>query len=120
MSRGRNAPRVGVDIEHDFKAEYEGVFGALPPLDDPMQYPQLTALQTGCQPQGVDPNPFCDGSWHGYPGDGAEWDGLTSAQQSAVNRVVVNVGKAVGAYERLLTCGPGRFDAASYAAAVPG
>jgi cytochrome c peroxidase len=45
------------------------------------------------------------------PGDGAEFDGMAAADQEAVTRVVVNVGKALGAYERLLTCGPGRFDA---------
>ena len=27
-----------------------------------------------------------------------------------MTRVVVNFGKALGAYERLLTCGPGKFD----------
>jgi cytochrome c peroxidase len=47
----------------------------------------------------------------GSPGDGSAFDGMTPADQTAVTRVVVNVGKAIGAYERLLTCGPGRFDA---------
>ena len=30
--------------------------------------------------------------------------------QDAVTRVMVNVGKALGAYQRLLSCGPSRFD----------
>jgi cytochrome c peroxidase len=45
------------------------------------------------------------------PGDGAEYDGMSVADQDAVTRVVVNLGKALGAYERKLSCGPGRFDA---------
>jgi cytochrome c peroxidase len=44
------------------------------------------------------------------PGDTAEFDGLTPADQDAVTGVVVNMGKALGAYERLLSCGPSRFD----------
>jgi cytochrome c peroxidase len=47
---------------------------------------------------------------HGIPGDGAEFDGLAPADQEAVTEVVVNIGKALGAYQRLLDCGPGRFD----------
>jgi cytochrome c peroxidase len=48
---------------------------------------------------------------HGIPGDKAEFDGLQSDQdRDAVTRVVVNMGKALGAYERLLTCGQSRFD----------
>ena len=45
------------------------------------------------------------------PGDMAEFDSMTQADQDAVTQVVVNAGKALGAYERLLSCGPGRFDA---------
>jgi cytochrome c peroxidase len=44
------------------------------------------------------------------PGDGAEYDTLQSQDRTEVTRVVVNMGKALGAYERLLTCGPSRFD----------
>jgi cytochrome c peroxidase len=36
---------------------------------------------------------------------------MSASDQEAVTRVVVNVGKALGAYQRLLTCGKGRFDA---------
>jgi cytochrome c peroxidase len=45
------------------------------------------------------------------PGDHAEYDGMSADDQDAVTRVVVNLGKALGAYERKLSCGPGRFDA---------
>jgi len=93
------------------RPEYEAIFGALPPLDDTARFPALSAQITGCQPTTVDPPPTCNGTSHGLPGDGTEFDGLAAADQQAVTRVVANVGKALGAYERLLTCGPGRFDA---------
>jgi len=44
------------------------------------------------------------------PGDAAEYDGMARADQAAVTQVVVNVGKALGAYQRLLSCSQGRFD----------
>jgi cytochrome c peroxidase len=94
-----------------YRAEYEAIFGALPPLDDAARFPALGADLAGCHPTGVDTKLTCEGTMHGIPGDGAEFDRLAPADQDAVTRVVVNVGKAIGAYERLLSCGPGRFDA---------
>jgi cytochrome c peroxidase len=94
-----------------FKDEYEAVFGPLPPLDDTARFPPLSATETGCTPAGQEAYAVCDGAVHGAPGDGAEFDGLLPGDKDDVTRVVVNMGKAVGAYERLLTCGPGRFDA---------
>src|SRR6202000_2754367 len=64
---------------------------------------------TGCTPSGQ-ASPVCTGVIHGEPGDGAEYDGLSAENQQAVMRAVVNMGKAIGAYERLLTCGQSRFD----------
>jgi cytochrome c peroxidase len=93
-----------------YRADYEAIFGAMPPLDDATRFPQLTADETGCQPSTADTPPTCNGTRHGMPGDGAEFDALAPADQEAVTRVVVDMGKAIGAYERLLTCGPGRFD----------
>jgi cytochrome c peroxidase len=93
------------------RAEYEAVFGEMPALDDETLFPQLTAETTGCRHVDNGNPPACDGEKHGMPGDGAEFDGLSSELQDQVTRVVVNVGKAIGAYERLLACGPGRFDA---------
>jgi cytochrome c peroxidase len=93
-----------------YRADYETVFGALPPLDDSTRFPALDATLTGCQPSTVDPVPTCNGTEHGMPGDGAEFDGLSAADQDAVSEVIVNMGKALGAYERLLSCGPSRFD----------
>lgn len=93
-----------------YRTEYEAIFGAMPPLDDAQRFPQLTATQTGCHPSTKDTDPTCNGSEDGIPGDGAEFDALPVADQDLVTSVVVNAGKAIGAYERLLTCGPGRFD----------
>jgi cytochrome c peroxidase len=93
-----------------FKDEYEAVFGALPPLDDHLRFPPLSANVTGCQPSGNAVRAVCDGPVHGSPGDGAEYDQLSATDKDAVTRVVANLGKAIGAYERKLSCGPGRFD----------
>jgi cytochrome c peroxidase len=95
-----------------YRSDYEAVFGAMPALGDAARFPALAAADTGCQPMNpTDPAPACDGTFHGMPGDGAEYDGMTSMDQEAVTRVVVNAGKAIGAFERLLTCGVTPFDA---------
>jgi cytochrome c peroxidase len=99
-------------IYQRYESEYESVFGAMPLLGDATQFPPLAADVTGCIPQNrASPPPTCDGPFHGMPGDGAEFDGMTPANQSAVTAVVANAGKAIGAYERLLSCGQGAFDA---------
>jgi len=89
-----------------YRAGYEAIFGPLPPLDDAARFPPLDAKNAGCD-RPIRGAPTC----HGRPGDGAEYDGMSAADQDAVTRVVVNLGKALAAYERLLSCGPGRFDA---------
>lgn len=94
-----------------YKTDYETIFGALPPFDDTSRFPVISAESTGCTPTGTDTPPTCDGTQHGLPGDHAEFDALSAADQDAVTRVVVNTGKSIGAYERLLSCGAGRFDA---------
>lgn len=92
------------------RSDYEAIFGAMPPLGDTTRFPALSADKTGCQPSTADTQPTCNGTTHGMPGDHAEFDGLTPADQDAVTQVIANAGKALGAYERLLACGPGRFD----------
>ncbi len=94
-----------------YRGEYEALFGPMPPLDDATRFPALDAERTGCKPRIVDQSSTCNGVAHGIPGDGAEFDSLSPADQDAVTEVVVNLGKALGAYQRLLTCGPSRFDA---------
>jgi cytochrome c peroxidase len=94
-----------------YRPEYEAVFGPMPAFDDVLRFPPLIADLTGCQPSTVDPQLVCNGTEHGLPGDGAEFDALAKEDQDAVTEVVVNMGKALGAYERLLDCGASRFDA---------
>lgn len=99
-------------IYETYQAEYEAVFGPMPDLDDTTQFPPLAADLTGCLPPNrTNPPPICDGPFHGMPGDNAEYDGMTPANQTAVTQLVVNAGKAIGAFERELTCGPTPFDA---------
>lgn len=92
------------------RAEYEAIFGPMPPLDDPERFPPLTGVTTGCTAL-IENERRCAVPLHGVPGDGAEFDSMTPEDQDAVTEVVVHLGKALGAYERLLHCGPSRFDA---------
>jgi cytochrome c peroxidase len=94
-----------------YQSDYEAIFGPMPPMGDTARFPALSADVTGCQPSTADAPTTCDGTEHGMPGDHAEFDGMAPDDQAAVTRVVVNMGKALGAYERKLACGPGRFDA---------
>ena len=70
-------------IAERYAAEYEAAFGALPELD------------------GV--------PLRAKPGDEL-WETLAAEQQDAVQRVFVNVGKAIEAYERQIVCVDTRFD----------
>lgn len=90
-------------------AEYEALFGPLPPFDDESRFPALGASEVGCRR--LEDELTCPTPMRGAPGDGAEFDGLSPEDQNAVTRVVINTGKALGAYQRLLECGPSRFDA---------
>ena len=92
---------VAQQVARRYAARYEEIFGPLPQLSDGVRFPALDGAHTGCW----------EGACHGKPGDGAEYDALGAADQAAVTAVVLNAGKAIAAYERLLSCGPGRFDA---------
>jgi cytochrome c peroxidase len=77
-----------------YKAEYEAVFGAMPNLADTGRFP-------------LDGSPaFAE---QGLPAS-PSWTGMTAADQDAVNRVAVNWGKAVAAYQRRLVSGDSKFD----------
>jgi len=102
---------VAQQLSRFHRAEYEGIFGRLPEFNDPGEYPQIPATETGCRPAGPSPKAVCDGVIRGNPGDGGDFDNLPVAKQEAVTRAVVNMGKAIGSYERRLSCGQGRFDA---------
>ena len=92
-----------------YRGDYEAIFGALPPLDATARFPALAAATTGCVigQDSTTETYIC----HGVPGDGAEYDGMTTEDQIAVTRVMVNAAKAIAAYQRRLRCGPSRFDA---------
>jgi cytochrome c peroxidase len=109
---------VAQRIAQEYAEQYEAVFGAgtLAPLADEARFPPLTALTTGCRlaepvdhPRLEPPDPLY--TCHGMPGDGAEYDAMSSADQDLVTRIVINMGKAIAAFERQLGCGPSRFDA---------
>ncbi len=68
------------------RAEYESVFGSLPPLDKSQRFPPS-----------------------GKPGDPA-WEGMTPQDRDAVTRVFANVGKAIAAFERGLRVSPNALD----------
>ena len=99
---------VAQEVKRAFSEDYENIFGALPPLDDAARFPVLPPERAGCSAL---PSPLVTPTCYGRPGDQAEFDGMTPEDQDAVTRVVSNLGKALGAYLRKLTCGPSRFDA---------
>jgi len=84
---------VAQQVVRYYRAEYEGIFG---PIEDLSDLTQLDATDAGCTVLEEGPTPApCS-----KPAD----------NDPRIVRIVVNLGKAIQAYERLLTCGPGRFD----------
>jgi cytochrome c peroxidase len=75
-------------VAEHYADEYQAIFGSLP---------DLSAVPRHAAP--VDD-----------PGARAAWDGMSAAEQEAVTRVFVNVGKAIAAYERRIQYGASRFD----------
>jgi cytochrome c peroxidase len=109
---------VAERIAQQYAEKYQAVFGAgsLEPLSDEARFPPLTALTTGCRLTEPTDHPRLEPPdalyvCHGMPGDGAEYDGMSAADQDLVSRIVINMGKAIAAFERRLGCGPSRFDA---------
>ena len=99
---------VAEQIFRQHRAEYEAIFGALPPLDDASRFPALAPETTGC----IEVITLMGSKFtcRGLPGDGADYDGMTPDDQTLVTTVAVNATKAIAAYLRQLRCGPGRFD----------
>ena len=97
---------VAQQVATHFRATYETVFGDS--LSAIASLPPLAAEVTGCATFDRATNIGSD--CHGIPGDGAEYDSLSPADQDRVTRVVINIGKAIAAFERTLSCGPSRFD----------
>ena len=83
---------VAQQMERLYKADYERVFKeAFPDLSG---FPVIAPQDAGCKEVQATPTTSC-----------------AKPYDDRVNRVVVNFGKAMNAYLRKLTCGPGRFDA---------
>ena len=78
-------------IAKNYKAEYEAVFGSLPPLADAARFPAKAG-------------PVKDTAAH------AAWDRMRADDRDAITQVYVNMGKAIEAYERRLMPGTTRFD----------
>jgi cytochrome c peroxidase len=75
-------------VADSYAREYEQIFGALPDLS---RVPRSAG-------------PVAD------RGAASAWNALSSAQRDDVTRVFVNIGKAIGAYERRIEFGASRFD----------
>lgn len=99
---------VAEQIFRNHRADYEAIFGALPPLDDGTRFPALGPDSTGCVE--VSTTMGSRFACRGVPGDGADYDGMAPDDQALVTTVAVNAAKAIASYVRLLRCGAGRFD----------
>lgn len=77
-------------IEH-YQDEYSAIFGPLPDLSDDPAYP-AQASPAGSEEQK------------------AAWNKLSSGDQEAITQVIVNMAKAIAAYERTILPQPARFD----------
>jgi cytochrome c peroxidase len=77
-----------------YRAEYEALFGTLPPLQDTQRFPQHA------MPVPLDPREPLH----------VAWLAMTEADREAVNRVMANTGKALEAYQRKLLPQPAPFD----------
>ena len=75
----------------DYHAAYEAIFGALPDFSDAGRFPAAAG-------------PVSDPELH------RAWDNMAAADRDQCNRVFVNLGKSIAAYQRLLLPGPSRFD----------
>jgi len=75
----------------DYRKQYEDVFGALPDLGNKNRFPNMIG-------------PF------NTPENKKLWANMLASDQEVINTIFANIGKALAAYQRLLTPGPSRFD----------
>lgn len=85
---------VAQQIREHYQADYETLFGPMPDLE---RFAAIEAADAGCKTMPQDP------LGEGCPKEGHDDEDVT--------RVVANMGKAIAAYVRQLSCGPSRFDA---------
>lgn len=109
--REQNASRLFVaqQMYRRHRAEYEAIFGPMPPLDDAARFPELEPARGGCDLTSTPAGPVL--TCRGRPGDEAEFDAMSPEDRALVTEVAVSTAKAIAAYVRTLRCGPSRFDA---------
>ncbi len=94
MGSSRLAVAHVVHSDPLLREAYEALFGPLPQLDDLAHFP-------------AHGRPVPDDPDHPHA---RAWESMSAADQSAIDRVYANTGKAIAAYERLLVPGPSDFD----------
>ncbi|MBC7548979.1 MAG: cytochrome-c peroxidase [Polaromonas sp.] len=88
VEHGGTRARYAHVVQAHYREEYEALF---PPLPDLSRVPQ-------------------DAAPAGTPEQQQAWKGLDATTQTAVNRVFVNMGKAIAAFEKTLQHNESRFD----------
>ncbi len=91
VEHGFTRTQSAIVIIKYYKKEYEEVFGPLPELD-------IEHLPKNAKPSSEEPAAF------------KAWLSLTDAQKETINRIYVNMGKAIAAFVRTILPGPSRFD----------
>jgi len=84
-------------IYDKYKTDYEAAFGAMPDITDTGLFPPAGKPKPA--PTAANPNP-ADGPW----------EGMTAANKTIINRILVNYSKAIQAYMRLLVSREAPFD----------
>lgn len=97
---GSDRLAIAHHVARQWRADYEAIFGPLPPLHDAQRFP----------PHG---RPVALDRRHPLQ---VAWASMTAADQDAVTEVFVHVGQALEAYQRKLVPQPSPFD--RYVAAV--
>jgi len=97
LEHGITRTRCAQIIAENYKYEYEKVFGPLPDFNE-KDYPAIAR-----------PAPEDAAAYEA-------WENMKPEMRDNVNRVFVNMGKAIGAYVRLIMPGESRFD--RYAEAI--
>lgn len=88
---GITRTRCAQIIDKFYRDEYTRVFGPIPQFNE-QEYPAIS------KPSPDEPAAY------------AAWKAMAPEKRDAVNRVFVNMGKAIGAYVRLIMPGEARFD----------
>ena len=97
VEHGGNRAGLARHVLTGYRSQYEAVFGPAPDISDVNRFP----LAAG---------PVEDEAFH------AAWAAMAEEDQRTINRIFVNIGKAIAAYSRQILPGRSRFD--DYAAAA--